>query len=162
MDIEWDSPEGRRRVIGVHESGKLIVETEGAKFHSLVAQDKIDAEILFDQRRLESKKNMKALVTEQAAKVASEKAEREDLDGFDVGMSPLKRARAIEVLQVQVFHNQVEFISRRDLVRKAVRHGAYAGVKDGKPAIIYPDGAFLFFPKIAVEYASYLTSINNA
>lgn len=158
--LEWDSPEGRRRVVGAHPSGKLLVATEGQPFQALIAQDKIEAEMSLDQRRLESHQRTKAAVTLEKAKAASAKLEHEDLDGFDLGMPPLERGKAIKVLQVQVY-NRGEFISRRNLVRAAVRHGASVGKIQGKFALTYADGVYLILPKIAIDYASYLISLTR-
>lgn len=83
----------------------------------------------------------------------------ESLDGFEMVLgSPMAIGRAKKTLLLVVLYRGAP-ISRRDLIRRAVREeGAKASAFSGKPAIEFPDGRFLVLPKIAVDYAEFLCS----
>lgn len=155
INTKWNSVDGERTVIGVHESGKFIVETRGQALNQLISPKDLASEMSLDRRRLEGRQVMQEANNKIAEMEAAAKKEYENIDGFDAGMSALQRDRAIKVLQTNV-SNKGRIITRRELVREAVNDGASVREIAGKPSLEYKNGVYIHMPKIATDYASYL------
>jgi len=138
----------------------FLVSKDGKKFgQQIIPVSEIDGEISFDERNLASKLKGQEAHKEATEKEALKKAQDEDLDGFDKGMSPMKRKKVLEALNKRVSINK-KFASRRDHVRRLVQEGRR--VKDHpkfRRILQDDDGVFLSerdLTKTGLDYAEHL------
>ena len=148
---EWDSVEGRKKVVGKHPSGKLMVKVGDQRFPVLLDPKELEREKEFDAKRLASHQKMKATVDKEKQQAAAAQKARDDTDGFADKMPPMKKAKVIATLRHSVTHGG-KLISRRDLIRMKVKSGS----KVVGNRLENPDGTYIPFGKIGLDYARYL------
>ncbi len=88
-------------------------------------------------------------------KEAEKQREIEDIDGFADDASPMKRGRVLKTLNRNISRNG-RLMKRKNAIREAVAEGAVGGEREGKPAIIYPDGRYFHGTATGRDYANYL------
>jgi len=83
-----------------------------------------------------------------------------DIGGFEKTLSPANSAKAIEQMNMKkVIAGKSQ--SRKEYIEDAVLKGATVGVKEGKPALTFPDGRYIRqseITKTALDYANYLNA----
>lgn len=83
-----------------------------------------------------------------------------DIGGFEKTLSPANRAKAIEQMNMKkMIAGKSQ--SRKEYIEDAVVTGAVVGIKEGKPALVFPDGRYIRqseITKTALDYADYLKS----
>ena len=163
----WESRDGTR-VIEQRQlhptSGKevFLVSTNGnQKFMAIIPVDQLEKEVSFDTRSLASqKKTLEKQKAEEEAE-AAKKAERDDLDGFEKGMSPLAKKRALDALSKSIVFNG-KLSTRRDYIRQRVAQG-WGVVVHPKHGRMFqgPEGNLLLekdLTKIGLDYADFLVT----
>lgn len=118
------------------------------------AQKESDFTIRQQKERAESRKKFEA--QEKAEKAA--KLERENLDGFEADMTPMKKGAVIKQLTTNVNYKG-QLITRRDLIRKLVSQGRTVESSREGRRLINQSGEFLgekTFTKAGMDYAQWL------
>ena len=101
----------------------FLVSHDGKKVgQQIIPVDEIDGEIRFDERNLASKLKGQEASKQAMEKEAQQKADVEDVDGFDKSMSPLKRKKVLNALNKSV-RVQGKFSKRKDAIRRLVDDG---------------------------------------
>lgn len=166
LTMEWEHAAMQyaprtRTVRGQDASGRWMLATEGDIYVTLHATVEEIARIRdFDLRANAEREKSNRERQERAERDAAEKAAREHLDGFDVGMPPMRRAKALASLTSPVrFAGKIT--TRRDAIRERVQEGWVVAPHDRDGArFIGPDGRFYTqrdITKFAIDYAAYLS-----
>lgn len=156
VGASWESPEGTRRIEGI-EDGKYLVRTGDDKHVVFYDPASIERTQHVDSENLK----YRAGVKEQERQEAEREAARTHLDGFDDGMSPMEKGRAVKTLTAMVnYHGKP--ISRRDLIRQKIEEGARVETDSkGERVLKGKDGAFLdakAITKTGLDYAEHLAA----
>lgn len=166
LTMEWEHATMQyaprtRTVRGQDASGRWMLATEGDIYVTLHATVEEIARIReFDLRANAEREKSNRERQERAARDAAEKAAREELDGFDVGMPPMRRAKALAALTSPVrFAGKVT--TRRDAIRERVQAGWVVTTHDRDVGrFVGPDGTFYTqrdITKFAIDYAAHLS-----
>lgn len=158
VGFEWDSRQGKRRITGIHApTGKLLVQTEDGHSRELVEPSFIARMVAVERSQYASSLKVRERESAEAALKATVQAEKQDIDGFDAGMSSLAAGKARAFLYQQGSFNHV-ISTRRDFIRKLVATGYTFKQPDEAVA---PDGSFWTLSKApfgatAIAYFRYL------
>jgi hypothetical protein len=164
IGLTWDAPGGQRTVEGITDTPhgpRYMVRQAGDRFVDLLDAAQVRRSREVDTANLVYRRQAEAEADILAAKEAEAAARREDLDGFDAGMSRLQRGRTLETLSRQVSYKG-RIVSRRDLIREKVAAGAYIETdKAGARRLIFQEGIDAHFDqatitKIGMDYAAHL------
>ena len=163
---EWDSAQGRRKVLAVQSLGGrevAVVQTGDQRIgHLIIPVADLEKEIDFETRQYQSKQKNQATVKAHQAAQAQAHHTATSLDGFEDTLTPKKRGVAVRALTKKGITSEGQlYRSIRDLVRARVKDGWM--VKGSGPSRRFtgPDGAFLIqkdITKIGMDYAAYFSS----
>jgi hypothetical protein len=157
VGLSWESPDGTRSIeyeTTVNGEQRFAIRTGDHKFMELWDAAMVERMQYVDAANIKSRAESAARDAERNAIEEARKAERENLDGFDAGMTPMQRGKVIAALTKMVLY-QGKPISRRDLVRQKIAAGAT--VVDME--LQSPDGTFFdttAITKTGMQYAAYL------
>jgi len=161
-----ENPVVKKTIVGIEQrNGQdiYLVQVDGERSADLLSAEmvmkmrEVDAANLITRRETNKKEQM------QMMRQLEQERERNDVDGFDAGMSALQRGKVLSALNTKVMYHNIP-ISRRDLIRKKVKDGAYIDSVANKPVLMMPDDTFLpqaALTKIGMDYARYLMSMTN-
>lgn len=163
---EWDSIQGRRKVVAVQSMGGrevALVQTGDRRVgHEIIALDSLEKEIDFETRQYQSKQKGRAKAQAHQAAQAQAHHAATSLDGFEDTLTPKMRGVAVRALTKKgITSDGVFYKSIRDLIRARVKDGWK--VKGSGPSRRFtgPDGAYLVqknLTKIGMDYAAYLST----
>lgn len=157
----WMSPEGEQEIVGEREvNGELrvMVRLKGSDTVYFHDPSTIERTRNVDEANVKSRKEQDEREAKAAEQAAKAKAEREDLDGFTDGMSPMGRAKVIGTLTDKLFNSDGKPKNRRDIIRDAVKDGHTIRVIEGE-RVLDKDGVFRaesFLTKTGMDYAAHL------
>lgn len=163
---EWDSVQGRRKVIAVQSMGGrevALVQTGDRRIgHEIIALDSLEKEIDFETRQYQSKQKGQAQAkAHQAAQVQAQHA-ASSLDGFEDTLTPKMRGVAVRALTTKGITSSGKFYkSVRDLIRARVSEGWKVKGSGASRRFTGPEGQYLIqkdILKIGMDYAAYLST----
>jgi len=169
---EWDSVDGRRKIIGVDNiKGKIMlaVRTGDKKgFEALFFPSDIEHEIAWETKylaaHLEALKKQAVLDAKKQAIADAEAKEREHLDRFLAKFSPMARAKLNTTLTKVTYVNR-QYAPMYKHMESLVREGySVTGAAGAKRRLAAEDGRFFFqkdLTKSALDYAYFLTNIRH-
>lgn len=142
-DTKWMVQESDKRGFGdsIHDS-----ENDAVRSASIAAKQR-------EERATSLRKLQERKASEDKAKATSE-----ELDGFDSGMTPMKRGAVIKQLTTRLNYRGTE-MTRRDLIRKLVNEGRRVESEDGERRLINDRDEFLgekTLTKAGMDYAEHL------
>ena len=137
-----------------------LVQEDGERTADILTAEQVDRTRRVDTINLEYGLKARDAMGAADAKRQADKAARENLDGFDAGMTAMQRGRVVAALTKLVLYRG-RGISRRDLIRDKVNAGAVVVPRYGSAVLEMPDGASLdqsAITKTGMEYARFLTA----
>lgn len=134
-------------------------ETDRPGMGELISVDNIESEIAWDKKAYDSHMRMQQKSREIEDREAAEKAELENLYGFDKQFSPRMRQRVLNTLTKQVSINR-KFNLLKTHIENMVKDGAEIGnYKKFGDVLEISSGGFLSqqdLTKFGLDYAKYL------
>lgn len=149
----WSSHQGKTEVVAIDGETAFIREERNPGVAYKVRTEDLPRMREVAAKNLEFHNRMLA----QEAEARAREAEARALDGWEDTMSAMARGRAQATLTVRVCYRGKN-MTRRDVVRLCVSEGA----KPGDGCVEWEDGRFLRLPKIAIDYARWLTEKGGA
>lgn len=162
---EWDSIQGRRKVIAVRSMAghdMAIVQTgDGRVGHDLIPVDSLEKEIAFEIKQYQSKQKMTIAAKAQADAQAKAHHTITSLDGFEDTLTPKMRGVAVRALTKKGISSEgVYYKSIRDLIRDHVKRGWTVKGTGSSRRFTGPRKGFLSqkdLTKVGMDYAAYLS-----
>lgn len=165
VGYKWQSKQGVREIVAYQEFGNIgmryAVSLNGrTTMHALIKPEEIEREIEYDRRGLIGHEQRKVKRGAIAVSKAAEQAAHDDIQGFDIGMSPLQRSRVIKTLNTEQNYNG-KLRMRKHFIEQAIKAGSRTGYREHEGCTLEnSSGSFLAgLTKIELDYADYLVSI---
>lgn len=159
----WESQEGKRKIEGLFPlkdgSMRYGVSTDGSRSMDLFTPEEIEAQIAFEIRKGEEKREANKRRESEIAIEAEQKRIADDTDGYADQFPLMQRGRVIATLLKTVV-NGGRVWTRKDLIRAKVADGWKVTTFNNVRMLKDVDGWYLdakAITKIGLDYAEYLS-----